>query len=132
MFITFNQVVAHLVGDYLIQTEWMVARKTKNLYVAILHALSYSLPFLFFTHSWLAMFVIIWTHSVIDRLSLARYICAWKNGRRVPTTRSGLTEPTHEAITTDSVKQLAINAWIFILIDNMMHITINGLAIKYL
>ncbi len=79
MFMTADQLLAHLAGDYVIQSDWMANEKTKKSVAAAAHALSYSLPFLFLTTSWKAMAVIVVTHFVIDRWRLARYVCWAKN-----------------------------------------------------
>lgn len=41
--------LAHLVGDYLIQSDWMANEKTKRWWPAWAHALTYGLPFLLVT-----------------------------------------------------------------------------------
>jgi Protein of unknown function (DUF3307) len=77
--ITADQLVAHAVGDYVIQSDWMANEKTKKSIAAAAHAVSYALPFLFLAPSWKAMLVIIVTHFFIDRFRLARYVCWVKN-----------------------------------------------------
>jgi hypothetical protein len=46
--ITANQLVAHAVGDYILQSDWMANEKTKRSLAALLHVMTYALPFLFF------------------------------------------------------------------------------------
>lgn len=46
------QLILHLVGDYITQTDWMAKNKTKNSFAAGSHALIYSLPFLLLKPSW--------------------------------------------------------------------------------
>ena len=45
--ITADQILAHLIGDYLLQSHWMAQEKTKRSIAAAVHAVSYTLPFLF-------------------------------------------------------------------------------------
>ena len=38
--------LAHMVGDYVIQSHWMAVEKTKRWWPAIAHGVTYGLPFL--------------------------------------------------------------------------------------
>ena len=119
--------VAHLVGDYLIQSHWMSTEKTKRWWPAIAHAVMYGLPFVFITQSPLALLVIISTHAVIDRHRLAKYVVWAKNqmapaSHRPPVTSTGYPE--------DTPPWMAV--WLLIIADNTLHILINTLAIIYL
>ncbi len=77
--ISASQLVAHLIGDYVLQSDWMANEKTKRSFAAAVHALTYALPFLFFRPSVLALVVIIVTHFAIDRWRLARFVVFAKN-----------------------------------------------------
>lgn len=79
MLITADQLVAHAIGDYVLQSDWMANEKTKRSVAAGVHAATYTLPFLFITTSLSALFVIVVTHFAIDRWRLARYVCWLKN-----------------------------------------------------
>ena len=46
---TADQLVAHAVGDYILQSDWMANEKTKRSLAAAVHALTYALPFLLLT-----------------------------------------------------------------------------------
>src|SRR4051812_22834455 len=72
-------VLAHLVGDYLIQSDWMANEKTKRWWPAWAHALTYGLPSLFVTRSILALGIIVATHAVLDHSRLARHVGWIKN-----------------------------------------------------
>lgn len=77
-----EQLLAHLVGDYVFQNHWMANTKTVKTRAALVHALTYSLPFLLLTSSWLALLVIGSTHFVIDRFRLARlWVDFWGTGK---------------------------------------------------
>lgn len=117
--ITADQIVAHLVGDYIIQSDWMANEKTKRSLAAAVHATSYTLPFLFITLNPVALAIICVTHFVIDRWRLARYICWAKNGCKGPVTATGYPD--------DKPAWLAV--WLLIIADNTMHLICNGLAI---
>ena len=44
--ITADQLLAHAIGDYVIQSDWMATSKTKQSFAAGVHAVSYAIPFL--------------------------------------------------------------------------------------
>src|SRR3954466_8408481 len=79
MLFTADQLVAHAVGDYVLQSDWMAQRKTKKFLIALVHAVAYCLPFLLITQSWKALVIIVSTHAVIDRFRLAKYVVWAKN-----------------------------------------------------
>lgn len=53
--------LAHLVGDYILQSHWEAQEKTKRWWPALLHAVTYGLPFLLVTQSPWALLVIVGT-----------------------------------------------------------------------
>lgn len=79
---TADQLVAHAVGDYILQSDWMATRKTSSSVAAAAHAICYTLPFLLITQAPAALAVICGTHFVIDRWRLARFVVWLKNGAR--------------------------------------------------
>jgi hypothetical protein len=74
-----GQLILHLIGDYLTQSDWMAQNKTKAFLPAFVHALVYSLPFLLLTTHIPALLCIFATHFLIDRYRLARYVVWAKN-----------------------------------------------------
>lgn len=124
-----DQLVAHAIGDYVLQSDWMANEKTKRSVAALAHVVAYTLPFLWLTRSLPALSVILVTHFVIDRWRLARYVCWAKNWLSPVGTR-----PWSECVATgypaDRPAWLAV--WLLIIADNVMHVVINGLAIRYL
>lgn len=80
-------IVCHLIGDYLLQSDWMAQNKTKNDLPAMVHAVLYTMPFWLFgmvgllplRGTILVIPVILWTHFAIDRWRLARYVVWAKN-----------------------------------------------------
>ncbi len=71
--------IAHAVGDYLIQSDWMATEKTKRWWPAVAHGATYGIPFAFLVPSVWAWLVIVGTHVFIDRYRLARYLVWVKN-----------------------------------------------------
>lgn len=125
----FEQLIAHLIGDYFLQSHWMAQEKTKRWWPATVHALSYGLPFLFITHS-LALVVIVVTHLIIDRYRLVRYLIWLKNLMAPKKAREMLKDCT--ATGYPPTVPLWLATWLMIITDNTVHIIINFLAIKYL
>jgi hypothetical protein len=123
-----ESLIAHGVGDYLLQSHWMATEKTKRWLPAVAHALTYALPFLILTRSPLALLVIAATHAVIDRYRLARHVVWAKNliaprAFRVPRgTATGYGE--------EVPAWLAV--WLLIIADNVMHLVINAAALTWL
>lgn len=77
--ITADQILLHLFGDYLFQSDWMATKKQKNPFVASCHALAYSTSFLLLRPSPIAILFIFLTHFLIDHFELARYVVWAKN-----------------------------------------------------
>jgi hypothetical protein len=78
-----EQLILHLLGDYVTQSHWMASEKTKGWFPALVHATVYSVPFLLLTGlsmrgQW-AWTLIFWSHFFIDRFRLARYVVWAKN-----------------------------------------------------
>ena len=122
MMVTPDQLIAHAVGDYILQSDWMANHKTKESVAAVIHAATYSLPFLLFHPSVAAFAVILGTHFIIDRFRLARFVTWIKNGPWHPRTATGYPESTPPFLAV----------WLLIIVDNIMHIIVNGAALKWL
>jgi len=116
---TADQLVAHLVGDYILQSQWMAENKTRNSIAALTHAASYTIPFVLITRDPIALIIIIGTHFFIDRFRLARYVVWFKNGMNGPVTDTGYPEYLPKWLST----------WLLIITDNTMHLLCNGVAI---
>lgn len=119
---TADQLVAHAVGDYILQSHWMATEKTKQHTAAAIHAITYTLPFVLITQSAAALAVICGTHFLIDRYRLARFVVWLKNGARGPVTATGY---------ADDVPAW-LSVWLLIAADNILHVICNALAIATL
>jgi hypothetical protein len=112
---TADQLVAHLIGDYLLQNDFLATRKVSSSWVAAIHAVLYGLPFLLLCEpSWPALAVIVVTHFFIDRFRLIRFFLSGRE-RLGPRTEEG--DPP---------------AWLLIVCDNTVHVVINGAALTLL
>lgn len=123
-----EQLLAHLFGDYIIQTSWMANNKRKEWIPAIVHAFTYGLPFLFITLNWQTLAVIVLTHLIIDHYDLAKYVIFGRNW---------VTDPWLEW--KDCKKFGAppqqpdwLAGWLLIIVDNSCHLLLNYLALRYL
>lgn len=123
-----EQILLHLVGDYVTQTDWMAQEKTKRSLAAGLHAVVYSLPFLLLSPSLAAFAVILVTHFLIDRYRLARYVVFAKNWVTERSLRWSDCSVTGYPPATPS--WLAV--WLLIIADNTMHLCINYAALRWL
>ena len=118
---TANQLVAHMIGDYIFQSHWMATKKTSSWVVASIHALTYFIPFLFLCSvSWWQGLLIVTTHAAIDRYRLARYVCWLKNGPWKPLTNTGF----------DDTVPLYLSVWLLIIADNVIHVILNGVILS--
>lgn len=120
-------IIAHLVGDYLIQNKWMAVEKTSRLWPAVVHGVTYTLPFLFITQSWLALLVICVTHIVIDRYRLPKYFI-WAKNQLAPRQM----RPKEVGATGDDDSPVWLSTWLLIIADNTIHLLINIAAIMWL
>jgi hypothetical protein len=85
--ITGDQILCHMIGDYVLQSDWAASEKTKRWVPAAVHALTYVVPFwvlvLFqgvpILNQLVALAVIGGTHYLIDRYRLSRHIGWVKN-----------------------------------------------------
>lgn len=121
-----NEGLAHLIGDYVVQSDWMATEKTKRHLPAALHGLTYAACFLPLTRDLRALAVIGGSHYVIDRYRLAKHVTWLKNqaaprNHRTPRTATGYRESAPD--------WLAV--WLMIIADNTLHMTINHYALRW-
>lgn len=129
------QLLAHLWGDYLLQSQWMAVNKTRKLWIAFVHAICYGLafiPVLYFTpvhHPVLVLLVIVGTHAPIDRYRLIRYVIWAKNW----ISPEGFLPWSNCTVTgyNDNAPEW-LTKWLLFISDNTLHLTINYLALRFL
>ena len=109
----------HLIGDYLLQNDWMATNKTKNTIVALIHASLYSFLFFFITdiECFLVLSV---SHFFIDRFRLAQYWIMLVNWNW-----------QSKNFGYDNDKPLWMSVWLMIIIDNTIHLLINTICIYF-
>lgn len=129
-----EQLILHLIGDYLLQSDWMAANKARRTFPAFCHASLYSLPFLLIG-SPLSVSVIWATHLLIDRFSLARYVVQSKNVLLAPGFagyRGRMARRGSPAMGFHNDTPVWMIAFLTVAADNTLHITINYLALAWL
>ena len=126
--ITADQILAHGIGDYILQSDWMATEKTKRSVVALVHAGTYTLVFLYFTRMPLPLLIIFGTHFAIDRWRLSRYLVWAKNFMAPP----GWNKPWAQCAATGYPpdRPTWLTVWLLIVVDNVMHVLCNGLALS--
>jgi hypothetical protein len=141
-----EQLLLHLLGDYVTQTDWMAQNKTRSKVAALLHAAIYTLPFLLLTQSTPALFCIFFSHYLIDHYRLARYVVFAKNWLTSPhkgdpisilwsfSSKTGyqtdVPEHLHHIYGPNHPMWMA--TWLMIIADNMLHLGINYACLRWL
>jgi hypothetical protein len=126
--VTADQIMAHLVGDFVLQSDWMANQKTSRSLATLAHAACYILPFLLLTTNPVTLAVIGGTHFLIDRFRLARHLLWLRN---LPWPGSVPWSQCRETGFSPGLPPY-MSAWLLIIVDNTMHILINAAAIKYI
>lgn len=126
-----EQLIAHGVGDYVLQSDWMAAEKTQRSLATLVHVALYTLCFVPLTQSPSALLAIGASHFVIDRWRLARHV-GWLKNHLAP--RSGWPPPWAECSATgyapDKPPWMAV--WLMIIVDQVMHVACNAAALRWL
>lgn len=119
-----EQLILHLIGDYILQTDYQALNKKKKslkgIIACMIHCLTYSLPFLFITTLNNVWFIFL-THFFIDNTQIIAWFIAFKNA-----------EKSIENFGFSDQKPFALSVWLYIIIDNTFHLICNYLIIKYL
>lgn len=122
-----EQILLHLIGDYVTQTNKMAMYKASSWFWASLHGLVYAFPFLLIG-SPLAVLVIGLTHVLIDHYRLARFVIFAKNWITEPHLK--WVDCRHTGFTSSLPDYLAV--WLLIITDNVLHLVINYGALRWL
>lgn len=122
--------LAHLCGDYLLQSHWMANEKTKSWWPAWAHALTYGLPYVAVTRSIPALATIVVTHALIDHYRIARHVCWAKNLMGAKEYRKPWSECSGTGYPAETPAWLAV--WLLIIADNTIHLLINTAAVVWL
>lgn len=123
-----EQLILHLIGDYVTQTDRMANEKISDIKMAFLHAFIYSVPFFLLDISIAAFLMIFISHALIDRYRVAKYIIYARNYLHDRSLKWSECKGTgyHQD------KPAWLTVWLMIIADNTLHLSINYLAIAYL
>lgn len=129
--------MAHMIGDYFIQNDWMALTKTKpgipGWRAAMIHGATYTIPFIpvvLVLHSvWpvYALMVIGLTHVVLDHYYLAKHVI-WFRNQFAPKAFRPPHTPTGFGV--DRPDWIAV--WLMIIVDNCIHMIINTASVVWL
>lgn len=120
-------ILAHMVGDYVIQTDWMAQEKTKRWLPAVAHGVTYTLPYALVTQSIPALLIICITHIIIDRFRLAKHISWFKNQFAPKAYRPEWAGGQYNGYSAST--PVWMSTWLMIILDNTLHVIINTAAI---
>jgi hypothetical protein len=149
-----EQLLAHLFGDYVLQSDWMALNKKKPGWrgevACLMHAWSYTIPFVLLTNSVQALFIIGFTHFIIDRGYLAPWLTWLKNfmalrwlpacdcDEETECNKCGtlITNRTWKECKTnfgfDPSRPFSVVFPVSVVIDNTLHLLINYGALRWL
>ena len=128
--IVLGVILAHLTGDYLLQSDWMALQKTRRWWPAVVHGITYTAPYALVTQSLVALAVIGVTHIVIDRFRLARYVVFAKNFLAPRGSWPVWENCRATGYPADRPEWLTV--WLMIVADNTLHLLINAGAVSWL
>ena len=122
-----EQLILHLLGDYVTQSDWMARNKAKAILPALCHAMAYSSPFLLIG-SPLAVLFIFASHLLMDSYGLARYL-VWVRNWVGPGYH-----PWAECSVTGSHRNMPEwrALWLLIAADNTVHLMCNYAALRWM
>ena len=122
-----EQLILHLLGDFVLQNDWMANNKCRRCCAALCHVIVYGLPFLLIG-SPAAVAVICATHFFIDRFRIVRHPTRATNRRSPQSHRwaqcsaTGFHQNVPEWLAT----------WLMIIIDATLHLICNYCALRWL
>ncbi len=145
--------LAHLVGDYWLQSDYMALNKTKKTLPCLLHVLFYTACFLTLTLSWKALLFIGTTHFIIDRWPVIVKRMIWAKNhfptmsypayKHCDATGYYDDSPFRPYVVKDEgicqfrqkhgePRPFYITIWLYIISDNIIHLICNYIALTYL
>jgi hypothetical protein len=67
-------IYAHLIGDYLLQSDWMAKGKKVSSWICLVHIVAYMIPFLFCGLVWWQLLLIGVQHYLQDRTNFIAWL----------------------------------------------------------
>lgn len=146
-----STILAHLFGDYVVQTDHMARHKVKSTedpggtLEAAQHAALYTACYIPVTRNWKALVVIGGTHYLIDRYRLAKYV-VWARNQIAPAESRYKFKDAGPFAQKQSAKPYGpesaglyrvspdspdwLSGWLLFIADNAMHLAINEWAVR--
>lgn len=130
------QLFLHLLGDFFLQNDWMAVNKSKynklGWLTCSLHCLLYSIPFGLYYHSWPVFLLILLSHFIIDKFTLATYYTKLINNTWLADSCTLQAKLGFKGSPDDPDRRPDyIAVWIHIIRDNSIHIAGNYFIIQY-
>jgi len=101
-------IFAHLIGDYLLQNDWMANGKKRASWICLVHVFVYLIPFLFTPLIWWQILLIGIEHFIQDRTTIVLWFMRAKGS-------GAFTQPPcgpWSVILTDNILHILFIAWI--------------------
>ena len=133
------QCLAHGIGDYWLQNDYMALNKKKSWNIALLHAFVYTLPFLVLTRSIVALLIICLTHAYIDHTDIVQRLNRLKNWHFqkdavffLKQLGNGIAQKTTIELEDGyGDRPVFLRTWLIIIQDNILHLLINYISLYY-
>jgi len=90
-----------LIGDYLIQNDWMAQNKKKSDFHCSIHVITYLIPFLFCNFEWWQLLLIGVQHYILDRTMFVGWFMDIKGSK---------------------LFREQLHPWSWIITDNILHV----------
>jgi len=101
-------IYAHLIGDYVIQNDWMALGKRNKSWICLVHVLTYLIPFAFCHFEWWQIMVIGAQHFIQDRTNVVAWLMKLKGSEAFTKPPCG----PWSVIITDNIPHVLFMAWI--------------------
>lgn len=142
--------LCHFVGDFILQSDWMAMNKSRKSIPCLVHVLIYTACFLVLTVSWKALLFIGLTHFMLDRFHTPLKRLLWLKNHIGPTMEyppygycnstgyyddspyNSLIPDKEDLEKWGKPRHFFITIWIYITIDNTLHLICNLIALSLL
>ena len=131
----FEMLLGHLVGDYLLQNNWMALSKSKHsglgFFTCVVHCVLYTIAVCTIMWVWdinwvIAVFL---SHFVIDKYGIPEMYLKFINGRSL---QSFLDNPENKEYTPYIGLRSGFYIFVYVVVDNTMHLLLMYYAWKLL
>lgn len=101
-------IYAHLIGDYIVQNDWMAQGKKKSSWICSVHIITYLIPFLFCGFEWWQIALIGAEHFLQDRTNIVVWLMKTKGSASFIGPPCG----PWSVIVTDNILHILFIAWV--------------------